>query len=472
MTTKFKFTDAALKKLPANVSKKTDYTATNIDGLICRVEPPRKGHSPASRRKFYYRRTLWKDGKKTRPLVQLGNHTQKLAAIKTELRRQQRLDELNATSTKHLVRKSSSSKYTIQDLMDDFIDHKEEKCRKGTLDNIRSKAKTMASIADIGILEFTYEDSDRWLNYLRSRGTTDNFVAQTYNLLKEAFEYAREFKDHFSRGATNPCDKKLIREWVQRESLYTYDEFVRLWHFQPCLKTGMSDSGFTWEQRSTEQQRCIRLLMLTGARSSEISDARWDEFISHFNDKTGITRSVLEITKSRTKKHKPFVIPLPPQALKILEDQYHEFPPKLTSSRIFPSIGKTDVYKSVKEKGKFENSIHDIRRTAATCWGKIGVPQDVIKKLLSHGKKTSLDAYNKYENFHEKQVVIDTYAQLLVDALARFDETNTTMLGANASMEGNIYEQQPTPTPTASAFNVTSMFEIRTVEAHSLPAHP
>ena len=474
MKTAFKFTDGSLKKLPANVSKDTDYTATNADGLICRVCPPRKGHSPASRRKFYYRRTLWIDGKKKRPLIKLGDHSEKLAVIRAELRRQERLDEVNANATtQHLVRKSSSSsKYTIRELMDDFVDHKTKTSRSGTISNIESKARLMLSIEDINILEFTYEDSDRWLNFLRSRGTTDNYIAQCYNLLKEAFEYAREFTNNFPRGRINPLDKKLIREFTQRESIYEYSEFVRLWHFKPCLKSGMSDTGYTWEQRSTEQQRCIRLLMLTGARSCEITKAQWDEFIPHFNDKTGITRSVLEITKSRTKKHKPFVVSLPPAALKILEEQYRDYPPKASSSRIFPSIGKQHIYDSIKKRGKFENSIHDIRRTAATCWGKIGVPEEIIKKLLSHGKKTSLDAYNKYENFHEKQVVIDTYAQLLVDAIARFDETNTTIkLGANNSMEGNIYESQQ-PTPNTPAFNVSSMFSAGPVQTHSLPAYP
>jgi integrase len=65
---------------------------------------------------------------------------------------------------------------------------------------------------------------------------------------------------------------------------------------------------------STDFGAIIRLLMLTGARRSEIADLRWSELADDL--------SVVQLPAARTKNNLPFELPLPKQAKAILAERH------------------------------------------------------------------------------------------------------------------------------------------------------
>jgi integrase len=57
---------------------------------------------------------------------------------------------------------------------------------------------------------------------------------------------------------------------------------------------------------------------------------------------------------------------------------------------------------------------HDLRRTAATEMGRLGVPEFIIGRVLNHAAKgVTGKVYNRYEYLKEKRDALDKWARYL-----------------------------------------------------------
>ena len=126
-------------------------------------------------------------------------------------------------------------------------------------------------------------------------------------------------------------------------------------------------------------RRHFRLLMVTGCRSDEILDLRWEEVL--------LDRSEIRLADSKTG---PRTVPLLPAAAKVLADL-----PRLTGNPWVIAGRKpgtrlahiSHYWYRVQERAGLEDvRIHDLRHRFACMALALGEPLAMIGKLLGHSK--------------------------------------------------------------------------------------
>src|SRR5262249_9394817 len=100
---------------------------------------------------------------------------------------------------------------------------------------------------------------------------------------------------------TNPVEGTNTNDEVKRDRVLSDNELVTVWR---CLPEPGEDYG-----------DIIRLLILTACRRDEISELRWDEVIDLKNPE----KAAIALPGSRTKNHRPHLVPLSPPASAVLQ---------------------------------------------------------------------------------------------------------------------------------------------------------
>ena len=148
----------------------------------------------------------------------------------------------------------------------------------------------------------------------------------------------------------------------------------------------------------------IRLLLLTGARRSDIGALRWSE----------IERNLITLAGERTKNGEPHSIPLSGPAIAIIA----EMPRIARSDLVFTTNGTTSVSGWSKMKRTLDGTmkskkpwrLHDLRRTVATGLQKLGVNLQTIEAVLGHtsGSRSGVvGVYQRHSFDGEKRAALD-----------------------------------------------------------------
>ena len=178
---------------------------------------------------------------------------------------------------------------------------------------------------------------------------------------------------------SNPCRKMRRYKLTPRERFLSLDELKRL--------------GFVLDNAEDElAAAAIRLLLFTGARSSEITGLRWDWIRG--------TRAVLPDSKTG-----PKTIQLPPPARAVLNGL-----PR-TSPFVFP--GKTDDapmtdlgrrwQKLRRLAGLDDIRIHDCRHTFASHAVMSGLDLYIVGRLLGHADTGATERYAHLGDAHVRE---------------------------------------------------------------------
>jgi integrase len=172
--------------------------------------------------------------------------------------------------------------------------------------------------------------------------------------------------------------------------------------------------------------RIVRLLLLTGCRRDEIGSLQWSEI-----DTKGRT---ITLPKERTKNGREHVVPLSDKALKIIKD----IPRRAERAHVFGSgeggfSGWSKAKAALDKAAKLKEAwrLHDLRRTAATRMGDLGVQPHVIEAILNHvsGHKAGVaGVYNRSTYGAEKKAALDLWASHLMVAVAQATGANVTAL--------------------------------------------
>jgi integrase len=203
-------------------------------------------------------------------------------------------------------------------------------------------------------------------------------------------------------GTNRPPEPKA------RERVLSDDEIADIW--RAC--------------RDDDYGRIIKLLLLTGARRDEIGGLSWQEV-----DPTGAS---IILPASRTKNSRPHLIPLAPTALSIIR----EISPRSGRSHLFGE-GPIDKGKAhggflgwskakraldqriqahrnaVGDKNGSSWRVHDLRRTASTGMGQIGVLPHVIEAVINHAsgyKRGVAGIYNRAKYEPEVRAALELWA--------------------------------------------------------------
>jgi integrase len=159
----------------------------------------------------------------------------------------------------------------------------------------------------------------------------------------------------------------------------------------------------------------FRLAMLTAQRKSEIAGMEWSEL--------DLDAGWWSIPAARTKAGRAHRVPLTAAAVDILGDIQagpHDPVYVFRGGRVGKPISHLgQALHRVRARAGIEFWLHDLRRTAATEMGRLGVSQLVIGRILNHADGTvTARHYALYEHDREKREALDKLEHHILTIIA------------------------------------------------------
>jgi integrase len=160
----------------------------------------------------------------------------------------------------------------------------------------------------------------------------------------------------------------------------------------------------------------VRLLMLTGARRSEIARLRWSE----------VDGDLLTLPATRMKGRTTHIIPLSTQAAAILNSMSRQVGAPQKDGFVFGSpISQFGPIKRELDARMGDTqhwTFHDTRRATATGMAKLGIAIPVIERLLAHKSGTFrgvVAVYQRHSFLPEMMVAVQKWADHLDQLVGR-----------------------------------------------------
>jgi integrase len=186
-------------------------------------------------------------------------------------------------------------------------------------------------------------------------------------------------------------------EGNSRERVLTQEELRKLWR-------GLGDDTFS---------HIVRLLLLTGCRRNEIGKLQWSEI--------NLAACQIILPPSRVKNGREFTLPLSTQAHAILS----ALPRRNSTDHLFGARGFMD-FGAAKAKldqrmGFADWRLHDLRRSAATYMGELGIQPHHIEAVLNHYSRHRsgvAGVYQRAKYFPEMRDALQKWADHL-DTITR-----------------------------------------------------
>jgi integrase len=206
---------------------------------------------------------------------------------------------------------------------------------------------------------------------------------------------------------TSPCDRikpaALIGPKEARQRVLSDAELVALWKATEVL-------GYPFGP-------LYQLLLLTGARKSEVSDARWSEF--------DLAKKIWTVPPERFKSNATHLVPLSDAAVAIIE----ALPRFTKGDHLFSTTyGEKPISGFSKGKDRLDRLmaerpgsaptpwvIHDIRRTVRTRLASLRVPDLVAEMVIGHGRKGLQRVYDQHTYEIEMREALELWAARLRD---------------------------------------------------------
>lgn len=160
-----------------------------------------------------------------------------------------------------------------------------------------------------------------------------------------------------------------------------------------------------------ETAAAFRLMWFTLCRPNEAAEAQWREF--------DLNKSIWCIPAERMKKRKEHAVPLPSQAIEMLQALHgitgkytHLFPHRDYRSRPMVSASFRQMLKVLGWSGKY--SPHATRTTGSTRLNELGYSADWIERQLAHIEPNAVRrTYNHAEYMVERAKMMQQWADML-----------------------------------------------------------
>ncbi len=312
---------------------------------------------------------------------------------------------------------------TFQAVADDFIklavvgnDRETPKQRKGLVVERDLQREFVTRYGKRPITSITQHDIIRVLDEVVDRGA----MYQAHNLLAYV---RRMFNWAIARGTygidRSPCDRMrpadVIGKKAPRSRTLTDEEMTAFWRASRRV-------GYPFGTM-------YQVLLLTGQRKSEVSDARWREF--------DLKRKIWIIPADRMKADAPHVVPLTDHVIEILE----KLPRFKKGDYLFTTTaGEKPVSGFSKAKARLDREmlrslramarkrgehyeglppfvIHDVRRTMRTGLSGLPVPSDVAELVIAHTRPGLRKVYDQHAYLDEKRRALELWERQLRDTL-------------------------------------------------------
>ena len=210
---------------------------------------------------------------------------------------------------------------------------------------------------------------------------------------------------------SSPCDRikpaAIIGPKVPRQRVLEDPELASLWRASEAL-------GYPFGP-------LYKLLLLTGARKSEVAKARWGEF--------DLQKMVWKIPPERFKSNATHLIPLTDPAVAIIGSL-----PRFTKGdHLFSTtFGEKPVSGFSKAKARLDAMmtedlgspsapwvLHDMRRTVRTRFASLRVPDLVAEMVIGHGRKGLQRVYDQHSYEAEMRDALELWAGRLRDIVTQ-----------------------------------------------------
>ncbi|AWN73461.1 site-specific integrase [Legionella anisa] len=396
-----KFTDTFIKNLKAEKEWVEKIEAT---GLGVRV-------TPTGNKSWFYRFTL--NGKRCK--MSLG----KYPAISIKQARElflkaQSMKENGINPIEHSKQEKQKYKKTVKSLILSWYTNYIEKHRKQPKQAKQQiDADIIPLLGDMELEKIQPRDITNALDKIVNRGSPIH-ANKVLSTLKQAFNYA------VSRGemTINPAATIRSRDIggieKPRERFLTLDEIKALWLFLDSDNSRMS----------LQIRTALKIILLTGVRSSELRLAKWNEI--------DFEQSLWTIPSNHTKNALVMKIHLTPltqslfELLKAESDSSFVIPglndeEPLTDKAIARAVSRIQTRVGIPHW-----TAHDLRRTFATQLGQtLNVDPVVIEKCLGHKMPKIMATYNKNEMLPQRQAALNQWSEFIENSLL---ETVSTQL--------------------------------------------
>lgn len=210
-----------------------------------------------------------------------------------------------------------------------------------------------------------------------------------------------------------------LRPERPRERVLADEEVKRLWEAMDALAAGESDPVLENGKKVPRLvvAGAIKLLLLLGTRRGETLNMRWADI-----DERAETWAVPGMYRKGGRTH---VVPLPPLALRILEDLR-----PISAAKEWVFVGKRGASLAnnpfrwtelVRKLSALDFTLHDLRRTCATGCARLGASESTVSRILGHkavaGTVAVSGIYDRFDRLPEIRSALaawSTYVETLV----------------------------------------------------------
>jgi integrase len=245
----------------------------------------------------------------------------------------------------------------------------------------------------------------------------------TLEVVRKMFNWAISHKDmkliNAAAGIPKPGEAQHRRRYLRMEELKVF------W------------GALTAEHLGREGEAAFKILLLTAQREMEVLRMRWEDI--DWKD------YLWTIPADHAKNELEHVVPLTPSVLRELEAMKSKRRAAAgNASDVTPSgyvfespikpgqhVRRVFVEKriiKIREASGIEDiTIHDLRRTVTTYFGKVKVPKEIKKKILNHAKRKKSDVteiYDRFEYVSEKRDALLKWEKLLLAAVGEDFDTD------------------------------------------------
>jgi integrase len=418
-----KLTDAAVQRLKAPPGGRVDYFDAAYPGLALRVTGAVDQRPERRTWTLFYR---W-GGKQRRLTFEPGYPALGLADAReaaTKARRQLQAGTDPGAAKAEAKEQAARAPDTIANVVELFIKrglelkHRAPRYIEETRRNFRNHVLTRWGSRDIkGI---TRRDVIELLDAVMDRGSVVKgddgkrrkapggpiSANRTLAAIRALFNFA------LRRGIIDSTPVALVErpgEETRRERTLTAEEIRAVWDVAGAL--GYPFGPF------------FRLALITGQRRDEVARMRWADL--------DLDERTWTLPAEATKAGRSHVVPLAPLAVEILRG----LPRKAVtvdrviraSPYVFTTAGDVPISGFSKAKPRLDQTIakardgaalvpwviHDLRRTAATEMGRLGVSRLIIGKVLNHADRSVTGIYDRHAYLTEKRNALEMWAQYL-----------------------------------------------------------
>lgn len=297
-------------------------------------------------------------------------------------------------------------KHTVEKLVQSWYTNYVEKNRKKPIQiKQQIEADIIPLLGSMEIEKVQPIDITKALDTIVQRGAPIH-ANRVLSSLKQAFNYAVSRGSMQQNPAANIRTRDIGGLEKPRERFLSLNELKKLWLFLDSSECNMF----------LQTKAAIKIMILTGVRTSEIRLAQWTGF--------DFENSLWTIPPEHTKGAITVKIHLTPLVKSILTEfkSINDSPfvlAGLVPNHPLDQNALPRAIKRIQDKvGIPEWTAHDLRRTFATQLGEaLHVDPVVVEKCLGHKMPRIMATYNKNEMLPQRKEALETWAKKIEEII-------------------------------------------------------